>query len=68
MIGPIRGPRLPAEIKLKIVRAVHAAKAEGISIERACGVIMLDPRRLRRWVARARISTVLGSRMPPAPW
>ncbi len=41
-----------------MVRAVCAAKAAGFTIERACRVIMLDPRRLRRWMARARISWV----------
>ena len=58
MIGPIRGRRLPTEIKLQIVRAADAAKAAGMSLQRACAVIMLDPRRLRRWVRRARISPV----------
>lgn len=61
MIGPIRGKRLPAEIKLKMVRAVTRAKAAGFPVERACAVIMLEPRRLRRWVARARVCTVSGS-------
>lgn len=61
MIGPIRGTRLSAEIKLKIVRAVHAAKVAGVPIERACGVIMLDPRRLRRWIEHARICPAFGS-------
>ena len=56
MIGPIRSARLPAEIKLEIVRATDGAKAAGMSLERACAVILLDPRRLRRWVRRARIS------------
>jgi len=50
LIGPIRGTRLPAEIKLAIVRAVHRATEEGMSVARACEVLMLDPRRLRRWV------------------
>jgi hypothetical protein len=48
LIGPIRGTRLPAEVKLQIVRAIDQAKAAGFPIERACRVIMLDPRRLRR--------------------
>ena len=43
LIGPIRGRRLPAEIKLQIVRATDAAKAAGMSLQRACAVIMLDP-------------------------
>ncbi len=64
MIGPIRGVRLPAEIKLAIVRAVSAAKDAGMPIERACEVIMLSPRRLRRWLARARISPVPESTPP----
>ena len=49
MIGPIRGRRLHAEVKLQIVRAVDAAKRGGVSIDRACSVIQLDARRLRRW-------------------
>ena len=61
MIGPIRGARLPAEIKLQIVRAVTKAKGAGFPVDRACRVIMLDPRRLRRWVARARVLPVSGS-------
>lgn len=61
MIGPIRGTRLQAEVKLQIVRAIYAAKAAGFPIDRACRVIMLDPRRLRRWIRRAQISSVLGS-------
>lgn len=31
------------------------AKEAGFTIERACSVIMLDPRRLRRWMHRALI-------------
>jgi transposase len=49
LIGPIRGARLPAAIKLSIVRAVADAHADGVSVKRACEVLMLDPRRLRRW-------------------
>ena len=51
MIGPIRGTRLPAETKLAIVRAVHGATRQGVRVHRACDVLMLDPRRLRRWMA-----------------
>lgn len=61
MIGPIRGNRLPAEIKLQILRAVDDAKAKGLPVERACEVIMIDPRRLRRWLAAARTARVNGS-------
>ncbi|MEX1264705.1 MAG: DDE-type integrase/transposase/recombinase [Actinomycetota bacterium] len=50
MIGPIRGARLPAEIKLQIVRAVDEAQTAGMSVRRACEVLILDPRRLRRWI------------------
>lgn len=50
MIGPIRGVRLAAEIKLQIVRAVNDAKNQGVSTQRACETILLDPRRLRRWI------------------
>lgn len=58
MIGPIRGARLPAEIKLQVVRAVHEAATAGMSVRRACEVLMLDPRRLRRWVRGDRASVV----------
>lgn len=51
MIGPISGKRLSAEIKLQIIRAVTAAKKAGVAIERSCETIMLDPRRLRRWIS-----------------
>lgn len=50
MIGPIRGVRLAAEIKRQIVRAVHEATTDGVSVRKACEVLMLDPRRLRRWI------------------
>jgi transposase InsO family protein len=50
LIGPIRATRLAAEVKLQIVRAVADAKHQGMTIDRACQVLMLDPRRLRRWV------------------
>ena len=63
MIGPIRGRRLPAEIKLKVVRAIERAKEGGYTFERACAVILLDPRRLRRWLHRA--GTARGSRSTP---
>lgn len=52
MIGPIRGSRLAAEIKLAIVRAVRQATEEGMRVARACEVLMLDPRRVRRWMGR----------------
>ena len=61
MTGPIRGRRLPAEVKLHIVRAIEGAKGAGFSLERACEVILLDPRRLRRWVGRARGARGSGS-------
>ena len=51
MIGPIRGRRLSPEVKLRIVRAIASAKQHGMTVERACRVILLDPRRLRRWIA-----------------
>jgi putative transposase len=61
LTGPIRGTRVPGEVKLKIVRAVYLAKAEGFPIQRSCELIMLDARRLRRWVQRAQISQGSGS-------
>jgi len=50
LIGPIRAVRLSAEIKLQIVRAISKATTDGVSVKRACEVLMLDPRRLRRWI------------------
>jgi putative transposase len=64
LTGPIRGVRLPAGVKLQIVRAVEAAKRAGFSLERACEVILLDPRRLRRWIERARGAVDSGSNPP----
>jgi putative transposase len=51
LIGPIRGRRLSPEVKLRIVRAIASAKQHGMAVERACEVILLHPRRLRRWTA-----------------
>ncbi len=48
--GPICGTRLPAEVKRFIVRAVTDAKAQGMSLARSCEVLMIDPRRVRRWI------------------
>jgi hypothetical protein len=56
---------LSAEIKLAIVRAVDTANEAGFSTQRACQVIMLDPRRLRRWIGRAQICPVPET-TPPA--
>ncbi|MGH2726281.1 MAG: IS3 family transposase [Actinomycetota bacterium] len=62
MIGPIRGRRLAAEIKHRIMRAVEDAKAGGFTIDWACGVIQLDARRYRRWARRR--EEAVGSRSP----
>ncbi len=51
MTGPIRGTRLSAEVKRFIVGAVTDAKAKGMPISRSCAILMVDPRRVRRWVA-----------------
>jgi putative transposase len=51
LIGPIRGTRLPAEIKRQIVGAVSDAKERGMTIARACQILMIDARRVRRWIA-----------------
>ncbi|MGH9002776.1 MAG: DDE-type integrase/transposase/recombinase [Acidimicrobiia bacterium] len=51
MIGPIRGTRVSPEIKLRIIGAVAEAKRGGLCAHRTCEVIMLSPRRLRRWCA-----------------
>lgn len=32
------------------MRAISNAKTDGMSVKRACEVLMLDPRRLRRWI------------------
>lgn len=50
MIGPIRGTRLRAEVKRFIVRAVTDAKANGMPIARSCEILMIDARRVRRWI------------------
>jgi hypothetical protein len=50
LIGPIRGKRLPAGIKRQIVGAVTDAKKQGMSILRACEILMIDARRVRRWI------------------
>lgn len=72
MIGPIRGARLSAEIKLRIVGAVAAASDGGVSIEKACAIIALDARRLRRWASRERVARTpdtpkASSKPPEAP-
>lgn len=50
MTGRIAGDRVPAPVKLRIIAAVAAATRGGMTIERACEVLMLDPRRYRRWI------------------
>ena len=50
MTGPIRGTRLPAEVKRFIVRAVTDAKTSGMPIAQSCAILMIDPRRVRRWI------------------
>lgn len=50
MTGPIRGTRLPAEVKRFIVRAVTDAKNSGMPLETSCGILMIDDRRVRRWI------------------
>ncbi|MCA1700820.1 MAG: IS3 family transposase [Actinobacteria bacterium] len=50
LTGPIRGTRLPAEVKRWIVGAVTDAKKEGMPITRACEILMIDSCRVRRWI------------------
>ncbi|MDQ3751798.1 MAG: DDE-type integrase/transposase/recombinase [Actinomycetota bacterium] len=50
MTGPIRGSRLPTEIKRFIVGAVTDAKANGMPLAKSCAILMIDPRRVRRWI------------------
>jgi len=50
LTGPIRGTRLPAEVKRFIVGAVTDAKAKGMPIARSCAILMIDARRVRRWI------------------
>ena len=50
MTGPIRGTRLSAEVKRFIVRAVTDAKSNGRPIARSCAILMVDARRVRRWI------------------
>ena len=54
---------MPAEIKLQLVRAVAQATERGMSMRQACEVLMLDPRRLRRWI-RGRDTRVLDCARP----
>lgn len=51
MTGAIHGTRLPEEVKRFIVRAVTDAKANGMPITRSCAILMIDARRVRRWIA-----------------
>ena len=67
MIGPIRGARLPAEIKLQVVWGVHEAATTGMSVRRACEVLMLDPRRLRRWLWGRDQASVAGADLIDRP-
>lgn len=50
MTGPIRGTRLPAEVKRFIVGAVTDAKSNGMPLVRSCEILMIDSRRVRRWI------------------
>ncbi len=50
MTGPICGTRLHAEVKRFIVRAVTDAKVNGMPIARSCDILMIDARRVRRWI------------------
>ena len=50
MTGPIRGARLSAEVKRFIVRAVTDAKSNGMPIAKSCDILMVDARRVRRWI------------------
>jgi len=49
LIGAIAGGRVSAPVKLQIIEAIAEATRGGMRIERACEVLMLDPRRYRRW-------------------
>jgi putative transposase len=61
LTGPIRGTRLSAEVKRFIVRAVANAKANGMPIAKSCEILMIDTRRVRRWI-RGRDPHVLTER------
>lgn len=67
MTGPIRGARLAAEVKLQIVQAVADATDQGFTTDRACEVIMFDPRRLRRWVAGRNVNELDEADMADRP-
>lgn len=69
MIGPIRGTRLSAEVKHRLLEAVQGAKRQGFTLERACATIELDPRRARRWAKRREGSAGVSSSSsaPAAP-
>jgi hypothetical protein len=51
LTGPIRGQRQPAEVKRLIVGVVTEAKTKGMPFARACEILMIDARRVRRWIA-----------------
>lgn len=63
LIGPIRGTRLPAEIKHRVLEAIHDAKRRGFTLERACATIGLDPRRARRCQTQGGIAGLLVERV-----
>lgn len=67
MIGPIRGARLAAEVKLQIVRAVAEANRQGMTIGHACAVIMLEPRRLRPWIGGRDLSSLTADDLADLP-
>jgi putative transposase len=51
LTGPIRGKRLSVDVKRWIVGAVTEARTKGMPIARACEILMIDARRVRRWIA-----------------
>lgn len=53
LVGPIRGRRLDAETKLALLGAIDDAKGGGMPTSRACEILQIDPRRVRRWKQNA---------------
>lgn len=49
-MGVIRGERLPAETKFRLVRAVAEASRAGATVAQACRVLKLSRTRLYRWL------------------
>lgn len=57
LVGEVRGRRLAAETKLTLLGMIDEAKDDGMPIRRACEILKINPRRVRRWQAKARAAS-----------